>query len=263
MPRIVTLTTDFGLADGYVAAMKGVMLTICSDIVFVDITHQIEPQDVRGGAYVLGTAARRFPAGTIHLGVVDPGVGSARRAMVLVSGGHIFVGPDNGLFTSALGEDASAVEISASPEASATFHGRDLFAPIAARIAAGEDPLSLGPVLADPVRLPEWEKSRGASGVRGRVMHFDRFGNAITNLCPGDFDRHPDAFHVPGRDLVSGSDAGAPAIGRTYADVRRGEAVWLVGSEGFYELAVREGSARERFRLERGDTVIGVRREKG
>lgn len=256
MSRIVTLTTDFGLADGYVAAMKGVILSICPDAVLVDITHQIEPQDVRGGAYVLGTAARRFPPGTIHLGVVDPGVGSTRRGMVLVSGGHIFVGPDNGLFTSALGEDAAAVEISASPEASATFHGRDLFAPIAARIAAGEDPLALGPVLADPVRLPDWEKSRGATGVRGRVMHFDRFGNAITNLCPGDFDRHPDAFHVPGREI------GAPIIGRTYADARRGEAVWLVGSEGFYELAVREGSARERFGLARGDTVIGVSREK-
>lgn len=256
MIHIVTLTTDFGIADGYVAAMKGVILSICPDVVLVDITHQIEPQDVRGGAYVLGTAARRFPAGTIHVGVVDPGVGSARRGMVLVSGGHIFVGPDNGLFTSALGEDASAVEIGASPEASATFHGRDLFAPIAARIAAGADPLSLGPTLADPIRLPDWEKSRAASGVRGRVMHFDRFGNAITNLCPGDFDRHPDAFHVPGREI------GAPTIGRTYADVRRGEAVWLVGSEGFYELAVREGSARERFHLERGDTVIGVSREK-
>lgn len=249
----MTLTTDFGLRDGYVAAMKGVVLGLCPNVVLVDVTHEIPPQDVRRGAFILGAAARRFPPGTIHLGVVDPGVGTERRGMVLVSGGHVYVGPDNGLFTFAAVEDARAVRIDPTPSASATFHGRDLFAPTAARIAAGVDPLTLGPLIEEPVRLPDWEKTRERGRVIGRILHVDRFGNCVTNIETADFPIHPDRFEVPGRAVPRDLP-----IGRTYGDAAAGCALWLVGSDGFYELAIREGDAAASFDVRVGDAVAGV-----
>src|SRR5262245_43631822 len=157
--RIVTLTTDFAQRDPFVGVMKGVILGICGDATLIDLTHEIAPFDIREGAVALESAWRFFPMGTIHVAVVDPGVGSRRRALALESGGHYFVGPDNGLFSFALARDKwSAVSIEASAyrrhEVSRTFHGRDVFAPAAGHLASGVPLENLGPRITDPIQLP-------------------------------------------------------------------------------------------------------------
>jgi len=258
MDPVITLLTDFGLADGYVAAMKGVILTGCPTAKIIDISHEIPPQDVACGAFVLCAAAFRFPPGTIHVGVVDPGVGGARKGMILLSGGHVFVGPDNGLFTFALGEGARAFSISPPEGASATFHGRDLFAPAAAKIASGTRPADLGEPMVHPVVLPQWEKRDEPDRVVGRFIHIDRFGNAVTNLRPEDFPEGPGGFAVPDGKAPEGIP-----IERTYGAVPSGRPLWLVGSEGFFELALRDGNAASAFDLERGQKVLAEKKGEG
>lgn len=187
MAAIVTLTTDFGTRDAYVAAMKGAILGIARSVQLVDVTHEVAPHDVAEGAYALEAAAPYFPPGTVHVGVVDPGVGTARRGLAVVARGQVFVGPDNGLFTPFLGgDDWTAFELAA-PEyrlraVSRTFHGRDVFAPAAAHVAAGVDPARLGPRVTDPVRLPWPAPRRTGAGVAGVVVHVDRFGNLVTSI---------------------------------------------------------------------------------
>ena len=250
-PPLITLCTDFKTVDGYVGQMKGVIFSLCPEARIVDITHDIPPQDVLFGAYVLGNAASRFPQGTIHVGVIDPGVGGERRAMIAKSGGHVFVGPDNGLFCAALDDRAQMLEIKAPPGSSNTFHGRDLFAPVAARIASGEKIENLGTPFDNPVKLDEWTKTIHGDRVEGRIIHIDRFGNAITNLRPEDFPGGlKKIIHQKGktpRDLP---------ILKTYSQVDIGRPLWLVGGNGYYELAVRNSAAVSRFDLRRGDVVL-------
>jgi hypothetical protein len=250
---IVTLTSDFGLRDSYVAEMKGVILAIAGDLRLVDITHEIARHDIGEGAFVLEGATAHFPPGTVHLAVVDPGVGSARRGLVVCSRGVVLVGPDNGLFTSFLeGEGWQAFELTA-PEfrrqtVSRTFHGRDVFAPAAAHIALGVSPSRLGPPVPDPVRLP-WPAARaGDDGVEGAVVHVDRFGNLVTSIraaAVAGLGAGASA-HVGGRPL--------PVVG-TYADLEVGCPGALVGSHGRLEIAVREGSAEALLRAGRGTPV--------
>ena len=258
MAGIVTLTTDFGLRDAYVAEMKGVMLGIAEaarrPLQLVDVTHEVERHDITEGALALEAAAPFFPAGTVHLAVVDPGVGTARRGLVVTAGGHVFVGPDNGLFTPFLdGQDWRAFELAETayrlPVVSRTFHGRDLFAPAAAHVASGLDPARLGPPVGDPVRLA-WPEVRAVAGaVAGAVVHADRFGNLITSihartLAPVDADL---VIRVGGREV--------PLVG-TYGDLSIGRPGALIGSSGRLEIAVREGSAATLLRARRGTAVV-------
>lgn len=255
--RIITLLTDFGLEDGYVAAMKGVIAGIAPDAELVDVTHLVPPQDVASGRFRLLTVTPYFPPGTVHLAVVDPGVGTSRRAIaVRGSSGSLFIGPDNGLLLGALEVDpaVAAVELSErrfwrTPSPSATFHGRDIFAPVAAHLARGVPLEELGPAVAPGslvrLQLAPWRQVAG--GVEGAIQAVDGFGNLISNV-PGDV--------LPGHGRWSASIAGrtVPA-GRTYGDVRPGGALALVGSHGFVEIAVRQGDARKTFEAVTGMAV--------
>lgn len=257
MAGIVTLTTDFGLRDAYVAEMKGVMLGIARAagqfLQLVDVTHEVERHDITEGALALEAAAPFFPAGTVHLAVVDPGVGTARRGLVLAGDGRLLVGPDNGLFTPFLTEGWRAFEIAEAdyrlPLVSRTFHGRDLFAPAAAHLALGLDPARLGPPVSDPVRL-SWPEVRAVAGaVAGAVVHTDRFGNLITSIHARSVEPLDAALliRVGGREV--------PLAG-TYADLPAGRPGALVGSGGRLEIAVREGSAAALLRARRGTPVV-------
>ncbi|HEX7117147.1 MAG TPA: SAM-dependent chlorinase/fluorinase [Longimicrobiales bacterium] len=248
----ITLLTDFGTADGYVAAMKGVIAAITPDAVVDDATHDIPPGDIEAGALALSRYWRLYPAGTVHVAVVDPGVGGGRRAIAARVDGRLFVAPDNGLLTRVLAEAPAdaAVSIEAPAflrdEVSATFHGRDVFAPAAAHLARGVALDALGPALAEPVRLPQPEPLRGRGHIHGRVVHVDRFGNLITDV-PGAWIG-PDA-----RVVVAGTDVGP--MRRTYADVTPGRPLALVGSTGMLEVSVRDGSAAEKLGAGRGTAV--------
>ncbi|MDX2192738.1 MAG: SAM-dependent chlorinase/fluorinase [Gemmatimonadales bacterium] len=236
---LLTLLTDFGTADSYVAEMKGVVLVHAPEARFVDITHAVSPEDVAGGAYVFERAWRRFPYGTVHLAVVDPGVGTSRRGLVLHAGGHLFVGPDNGLLTSAISEpDCRAWVLPVPDGAAPTFHGRDVFAPAAAALLGGAAPESLGvPVMPDRLtRLDTPVPERVNGGWIGRVLHRDRFGNCITTLRPE---------HVPPGSMVIAGGRVLGTLRRTFSDVAELELLAYVGSAGYVEIAVNGGSAVE------------------
>lgn len=275
---LVTLMTDFGTADGYVGTMKGVILGIVPGARLVDISHQIAPQNVRQAAYVLYTAYPFFPQHTVHLVVVDPGVGSARRPIALHTPVGTFVGPDNGVLSYVMARErvGAIVELAAPryrlSQVSHTFHGRDIFAPAAAHLAAGVPIAALGPPVHDPVLIPPPRLETIPGGLVGEVMHADHFGNVITSLglleWEGDalalapaFGQAGDKAHVPERfeaknvvvEVVGREIAG---VCRTYADVEPGQVLALVGSEGHLEIAVREGNAAQRLGLQPGERVI-------
>ena len=245
MRPIITLTTDFGTADGYVGEVKGVLLSHAPDADLVDITHDIPPQDVDRGRLTVARVWRRFPPGTIHLIVVDPGVGTDRAALAVRSDGRFLVGPDNGVLSPALlAAGARAVELPLPQRASATFHGRDVFAPAAAALARGESIDALGQIAASPIvrRTPEpMRRSDGA--IEGEVIVLDRFGNAVTNL-------------IGLRGGVIEVGARSIAVRRTYSEVAPGEPVAVTGSTGFIEIAVRDGNAARALGVGRGDRVV-------
>jgi S-adenosylmethionine hydrolase len=244
MARIITLLTDFGTADGYVGEMKGVLLSRAPDATIVDITHDVAAQDVEGARLTVARVWRRFPAGTVHLAVVDPGVGSARAALAVESDGRFLVGPDNGILSPALLiPGARAVALAVPDGAAATFHGRDVFAPAAAALANGTPIGALGRGANAPVVRRTREPTRNGDGrLHGEVIVIDRFGNAVTNLVA----MRPSVVEIGGRCL---------AVRRTYADADAGEPVALVGSSGLIEVAVRDGSAARVLGLARGTPV--------
>jgi S-adenosyl-L-methionine hydrolase (adenosine-forming) len=259
VPAVITLTTDFGLRDPYVAELKGTILGINPGVHLVDITHDIDRHDIMEAALTVEAAAPHFPPGTIHVAVVDPGVGTARRGILVTAGGHIFVGPDNGLFTACfVGDGWRAVELVA-PEyraasVSRTFHGRDVFAPAAAHVALGVDPARFGPVVRDPVRLA-WPEVRALHGaVGGTVLHVDRFGNLITSIPRG-------AVESLGPDLTVQVGHRRLRLVATYGDLAPGAAGALVGSRERLEVAVREGSAASLLEAGRGTSVVVSRRK--
>ena len=236
--------TDFGVVDSYVAEMKGVLLSRLPRAVIVDITHAIAPQDVQAGSIVLERAVRAFPAGTVHIGVVDPGVGSARKLLAVSVNGQTVICPDNGLITWTWHRHpgAKAHEIVWRPEhGSATFHGRDVMAPVAARLAAGLSLRSLCLPLAAPILL---DLAPARSNDEVRIIHIDHFGNAVTNLLAGSIDQPDRATIRLGRRRI--------LLRGTYADVDVGQAVALIGSSGLVEIAVRNGSAARELRLKLG-----------
>jgi S-adenosylmethionine hydrolase len=254
---VITLLTDFGTADGYVAAMKGVILSRAPGAMLVDATHDIPPQDVHAGAFALRAFYPLFPAGTVHLAVVDPGVGSARRAIAVAAAGQWFVGPDNGLFTGVYESEPDWRALHLTSErffrdsVSDTFHGRDIFAPVAAALATGADPADLGAPITDPVRLPGTSAVRERGCVRGAVLHVDRFGNLITSLSRRDLDGDP----RPGfRLLVAGREI--RGFHRFYSDAPAGEPFATWGSAGLLEIAVDHGSAAALLGVGRGAEVV-------
>ena len=241
---VITLLTDFGTSDGYVAEMKGVLLSSAPSAQVIDLSHDIPPHDVEAARLAVARYWRRFPPGTTHLVVVDPGVGSDRFGLAVLSEGRFLVGPDNGVLSPALLlPGARAVSLPVPADAAPTFHGRDVFAPAAATLARGAPLDTLGQPLDDPIVRRTPEAVREDDGwLRGEVIVIDRFGNAVTNL-----------LGVHGGDVLIGT-RDIP-LRRTYADVATGEAVALVGSSGLIEIAVRDGSAAHTLGLTRGSTV--------
>lgn len=249
---VISLTTDFGLADGFVGIMKGVILRIAPHVRFVDLTHEIAPQDVRQAAHVLARAAPYFPETTIHLAVIDPGVGSARRPLLVATDRAAYIGPDNGIFSAALAEpSAQAWELDQPrywlPQVSRTFHGRDIFAPAAAYLANGVLPEALGNPLTDPVRLA-WAAPRlhSAGRLSGEIVSIDRFGNLISNI--------PAAWVAAGRWRCRIDGHEAPLLS-TYADVSSGALVGLIGSDDVVEIAVRNGNAAQQLSVGTGTLI--------
>jgi len=261
------LTTDFGVVDGYVGTVHGVVLREAPAARIVDLCHAVKPQHVLGGAFHLRHAWRHFGPGTIHVAVIDPGVGSGRRILALDHGGQYFLAPDNGLLAAALGSAAlreaaasgalttlEPARVSRGP-VSATFHARDLFAPAAAALVRGVARAALGSVCTDPVLLDFPSPEVAGRHVRAEVLHIDHFGNAISSFAPAQVAFAPAqvAFEPSAwRALVGGRSV--PCV-TTYADVPSGALLALVDSFGHLELAVRDGHAARELRLDLGSAV--------
>jgi S-adenosylmethionine hydrolase len=264
----IVLLTDFGSRDGYPGVMKGVILGIAPGATLVDLTHEIAPQDIAGAAWVLHTAWRFFPLGAIFLCVVDPGVGSARRPIALTAGGRLFVGPDNGLFSYVLAaapaDEAVALDDPSFhlPHPSATFHGRDIFAPGAAHLARGiplgkvGSAITAASLVTFPLPRPVWQ----GDVLRGHVLHVDRFGNLISDVAgalAAMLLATPSArLAIAGRDIATRA--------YTFAEGPEGEPFLLADSSGHLAIAVRNGSAAALLGAGRGDEVVasGVPRER-
>jgi S-adenosylmethionine hydrolase len=257
--RIITLTTDFGLADGYVGTMKGVILGIDPTVTIVDISHNIPPQDVQEAAYTLYAATPYFPQDTIHVVVVDPGVGSERRAIGLRTPQAAFVAPDNGVLSYVVaGEKVEEIVHLTDPSyhlspVSRTFHGRDIFAPVAAHLARGIPLVELGQPLEEITTFPlPRPHVRSDRTVVGQVIHVDRFGNLITSITSKDLVDHSPL----GESVVKIKGQSIRGIVNTYAEVMPGKLLALIGSEGHLEISVSGGSASQTLKAKVGDEVL-------
>ena len=249
-PRpLITLLTDFGTRDAYVASLKGVILSLNPTAQLVDLSHEVPPQDIRAGAFILAEAAACFPPGTIHLGVVDPGVGGRRRALAARCRGHYWVGPDNGLFHLIFDHAPDLVMVSLEnpayfrPQVSATFHGRDIFAPVAAHLSLGVDLDRCGPRITDPVSLNFPDPGFSPEAIRGEIVYVDRFGNLVTNIRVAEVTSR---LAEPGWRLKAGT-LSLRGLARTYTDAASGEFLALEGSHGFIEIACAMDNAARRL----------------
>lgn len=255
--RIITLTTDFGLEDWFVGTMKGVILSINPSATIADISHGIQAGDIRAGAFALAASYRLFPKGTVHLAVVDPGVGSKRKMIAVRTKNYFFVGPDNGLLSWALArESVQAVHRLENkrfflPNVSTTFHGRDIFAPVAAHLSKGVPIGKLGPPVSNYKALPPREPTRRGGQIVGEIIYIDRFGNAITNIGHACLSQECSTCRqfkvVIGNRILPLADF--------YEAVPKGKPVAVVGSTGHLEIAINGGSAAERLALEVGGVV--------
>jgi len=247
--NVITITTDFGTKDAYVGIMKGVILSINPNAQLVDITHEIEPGDILEAAFLLKDAYEYFPKGTVHLVVVDPGVGGKRRPIAIKAKDFFFVGPDNGVFWPIISDkDALVVHLTNRKyflqDISSTFHGRDIFAPVAAYISKGVHLLDMGVPINDPVRLEIKRPMLLKNQIVGSVIRVDRFGNLITNISKKDII---ECFgRLSGLEVKIG-ERRIKEISRTYSDVPSGQLLALIGSSGFLEISVNRGSAYELF----------------
>jgi S-adenosyl-L-methionine hydrolase (adenosine-forming) len=263
----ITLTTDFGLTDSYVAALKGVIYSINPEATVVDVCHNIQPQNIRQAAFVLSTVYQFFPSYTVHMVIVDPGVGTHRRAIMLKTPKYHFVGPDNGVFSYVIdacpnqpvpdsqcvkpGPDLKAYVITKAEywrkPVSPTFHGRDIFAPVAARLSLGMPASSLGENVDIVTAFPVPHPARQAGMILAHILHIDNFGNLITNLRESDLsEAGQSATIILGDHSIRG-------LVRTYAD--ESGPVALIGSSGYLEIALGNGSAADFFRARVGDEV--------
>jgi S-adenosylmethionine hydrolase len=255
---IITLLTDFGTKDHYVASMKGVILRINPQCTLIDITHGVRSQDIREGAFLLASACPYFPKGTIHISVVDPEVGGERRPILLETKNYFFIGPDNGLFTLAAKKDGIKQMVVLTrkkyflPEVSATFHGRDIFAPVAGHLSLGLTPLTFGKRTEHWVDLDIGQPELKRNQLVGEVIHIDAFGNLITNI-----DREGFSQFIQDRPfLIRAGKRAIKGLKRGYWEGKKNEPIALFGSGGFLEIAVREGSAEKRLKLRRGDPIV-------
>ncbi|PKN63866.1 MAG: hypothetical protein CVU57_16980 [Deltaproteobacteria bacterium HGW-Deltaproteobacteria-15] len=254
---IITLLTDFGLSDPYVAMMKGVILSINAGARTVDITHDISPGAIYRAATVIRETYRFFPAGTIHVGVVDPGVGSDRRMIALEANGHVFVGPDNGLFWLILQEatDARVVHLTEKrfflSSVSSTFHGRDVFAPVAAHLSLGMALENAGVLITDPTPLLSPIPRLERNALVGQITHVDHFGNLISNVGAETLHR----FLGPSRPLIQVGTLTIGRLDRIYSDVEEGMPLAFLNSSDLLEVAVNLGRASEVVGVEKEDLI--------
>jgi S-adenosylmethionine hydrolase len=254
-PPTITLLTDFGLEDPYVGIMHGVILNIVPRANLVDLTHTVPPQAVDHAAFLLATAVAYFPPDTVHLVVVDPGVGTTRRPIAVRTEHAFYVAPDNGVLDLALARQPPerCVQLTEQrywlAEVSATFHGRDIFAPVAAHLARGVPIDQLGRPVRDLTHRPSLQVEREPDGrLRGRIQHIDRFGNCVTNV--------PAELLLNRASIIKVGDATIQGLAVTYAAAEPGELVALIGSHGFLEIAVRNGSAADHIDGRVGERIV-------
>ena len=254
---IITLLTDFGSKDHYVASMKGVILNINPQCTLVDMTHEVRPHDIEEGAFILANTYSYFPKGTIHLSVVDPGVGGTRKPILLVTQNYYFIGPDNGLFTFvAQREKVKQVVVLTEkkyflPKVSKTFHGRDLFAPVAAHLSLGIKPTALGYEINSLEKIGLQKPIVREGKLLGEIFHIDTFGNLVSNI-----DKEKLFRFIKGRPFVI--RAGRiiiHSLKKGYGEGKKGEKIALIGSGGFLEISVREGNAQKILGVKRGDNI--------
>ena len=259
-PRIITLTTDFGIRDPYVGIMKGVILGINPDVQIVDLTHAIPPQDTHEAAFTIHAAHRYFPNDTIHTIVVDPGVGTDRQAIICEIDGTFFVCPDNGVLTYLLQSISNKAERAMNavaiqnpdyflPEVSNTFHGRDIFAPVAAHLSLGVPLTNIGPPMQDLVEFPILTPQVSGSTITGHIVKIDRFGNAITNISESALSDDAASYKI------SVGNTRLKQINRAYAESDIGEPLAIIGSYGLLEIAINAGNAEISLGLKWGDIV--------
>jgi S-adenosylmethionine hydrolase len=256
--KIITLTTDFGLIDPYAAEMKAAILNICPNAVIVDITHEIAKFNIRVGAYVLASAVPYFPEGSIHVAVVDPGVGTQRRPILIQTKQGFFAGPDNGLLV-LVAEKQTIIRVNELtnprfmlPKVSNTFHGRDIFAPAAAHLLNGAKPAEFGPEIREAAKPAFTKVTRRNSALAGEVLHVDGFGNIITNINEKEVEQSA----VKG--AVNVELAGYKLkmkFCKAYGETKPREPLALIGSHGFLEIALNQGNAAAKFKTKAGDQV--------
>jgi S-adenosylmethionine hydrolase len=257
---IVTLLTDFGMQDPFVGIMKGIILGLCPEAGVVDLCHEVRPFDIRGASFLLQSAVGCFPEGAIHLAVVDPGVGAERRPILAEIDGRLFVAPDNGIlgYPMASGRRCVVRQLSATEfwrhPVSASFHGRDIFAPVAGHLAAGVSLERFGPIVHDPVRLEIPCPTMDASGaVRGQVVWIDRFGNCITNIARSDVEALASRGTGPIRVLVGKRRSGL--LVSCFSGAGAGGCGAIVGSTDYVELFCNQGKFSRQWRVKVGDPI--------
>ena len=259
---VITLTTDFGLRDSYVAIMKGVILSICPSVRIIDISHEVRKFDVLSGAFILASAFSYFPKGTIHVGVVDPGVGTERKAIAIKTKNYFFIGPDNGLLTLASKIDGIVeIRLIENEElflqnVSSTFHGRDIFAPVAAHIARGVKVEEIGRRIDDFINLSlEFGKIEEGK-IKGKIVHIDRFGNLITSI---EGKLLLDMIDYGGKVTMElGDEHFELPLLKSYGYAKEGDLLLTIGGSGFVEISVNKGSAFKRLGASVGEKVILV-----
>ena len=255
--RIITLMTDFGASDHYVGVMKGVILNINPQVQIVDITHTVPPQDIHGAAFLIDSAYRYFPNGTIHVVVVDPGVGSKRRAIVCQTGTAYFVCPDNGVLTHILYNEGHIHTVAVGnstyflPQVSNTFHGRDIFAPVAAHLSRGVPIRKLGNLVAKPIQLPTPKPQVTDGTIIGQIIWIDSFGNLVTNIT------HEILGALDGRNniVIHAGSVEINRLNRSYAESAVGKTLAIVGSTNQLEISINQGNAAQTLGLKRGDEI--------
>lgn len=254
---VITLLTDFGNQDAFVGTMKGVILGIYADAQIVDLSHEISPQRIEEGAFVLSAAYPFFPEGTVHVAVVDPGVGGDRRALIVETDRYWFVGPDNGVFAYVYANEKNVRVISVNqarfmlPRISQTFHGRDIFAPVAAHLALGQPVSDFGPPIIDFSTGSITEPVVSMNRILGHVLHIDRYGNIITDIGENVFSKSTrgKCYQIKLSSLVLGH------LSTSYDAVEAGAVLAILNSNGLLEIAVNGGSAAELLNLAPGDRV--------
>lgn len=260
---IITLLTDFGLADHYVGVMKGVILRLNPGVQLVDLCHQVPPQNVAAGAFLLQTSWAYFPSGTIHLAVVDPGVGTSRRLLAAQAGGHYFLGPDNGLLSWIFFEQPPELLVSLEnprywlPQLSTTFHGRDILAPVAAHLSLGIPLTAFGPTIQTWQQLPRSLPSVAENYLQGEIIYVDHFGNLVTNIAAVTLEHwrrgRPVRIRIGGREVSR--------FGSSYQAAPPGEPLALIGSHGYLEIAVNQGQAARQLAAGQGTQVTIIFRD--